>query len=272
MTEARSTLAREEGIWEVLPVISCPSAVCSPTRTYSWEHMGDAGANASVGRLRHQNKDVMDVLICDMFGCGPNAYPRRSHGKTAPRNNVTKIQFDAANSKENIRTRIQAFGEGVRQKCAAKAHIEEVRETEKARAALGLPQTRGQVVTLAQLKAADVVVIPGMSDQAHLMAGVLRSYGINAIGLGVPGEAALDAGNHRANGKECIPQVITMGEAEVALRKLLEEHPERSPTSHPRNRHDLRTVPLLELRRSHPADVRATKTERHEGRGVRFRE
>ncbi|MBI4424262.1 MAG: hypothetical protein HY554_11070, partial [Elusimicrobia bacterium] len=206
--------------WQALPIDFLPleSAPRHPSdlRNDTWYFQGKLLQAAEVVA---GDPDLFPVYLTN-FRCGPDAFiikqveeRMRRAGKP-----FLVLEIDEHSSVAGYRTRLDAFITSIElaQEAAARAH--EKAETETAlsaaegAAAPGADPAPLRFVTLAELKRKKVF-IPRMSDHSLLIAGALRAEGLDATAFRPPTEDALERGRRHANGKECLPYPLIVGEA-----------------------------------------------------------
>ncbi|MBI4348747.1 MAG: hypothetical protein HY553_18050, partial [Elusimicrobia bacterium] len=201
--------------WQALPIDFLPleSATRSPAdlNNDTWYFQGKLLQAAEVVA---EDPDLFPVYITN-FRCGPDAFiikqveaRMRKAGKP-----FLVLELDEHSSIAGYRTRLDAFITSIElaQEAAAVAH--EKAETLSALAAGGAAEPAGlSFITLEELKRKKVF-IPRMSDHSILLAGALRAQGIDARAFRAPTDDALERGRRYANGKECLPYPVVVGEA-----------------------------------------------------------
>ncbi|MBI5179102.1 MAG: CoA activase [Nitrospinae bacterium] len=162
---------------------------------------------AAAEAVRKNHK--LNAIYISNFKCGPDSFITYHVQQQLRGKPYLHLEVDEHSADAGAITRCEAFFDSLENVDAAKY---------AARGRMAPPRSNGKGRT---------IFLPYMCDQAYILAGAFRRYGIHAEVLPKTDQASLELGRRFSNGKECIPYTLTTGDI---LKKAMEKDfdPKRS--------------------------------------------
>lgn len=158
----------------------------------TWTNMYSFQGQKKLAAARYiAGNENLHALIITYFGCGPDAFIDQMFKEELGRHYLT-VQIDEHTSDTGVITRIQAYLN------SAKETIPEKREIK--------PRRESFVINVKDKK---TLWLPDMSPAAHVLASVMRSYGIDARVLPRSQDRSLSMVRKLVTGDVCLPMLYT---------------------------------------------------------------
>src|SRR5512138_252186 len=150
--------------------------------------------------------DGVYALFVSNYSCGPDSFTHHFVQDLMAGKPFTTIETDGHAGDAGTKTRVEAF-----------LHcVEEHRAANVSRPAHEADRLTVKSATIQDIQAAgEIVLLPEMSDAAHMLKAALEGKGLRP--------EALRIGRRHTSGKECLPMTLTLG---CLLERLERSRPE----------------------------------------------
>jgi predicted CoA-substrate-specific enzyme activase len=192
------TILREQGAIAI-PLDAYPVSADAPIfENMFWGH----AQRIQRAAWQVRRTDGVYALFASNYSCGPDSFTHHFVQDLMAGKPFTTIETDGHAGDAGTKTRVEAFLHCVEEHRAANVQ-------KPARSADRLTVKSATIQDIQE--AGEIVLLPEMSDAAHVLKAALEGKGLRAEVLPQPGPEALRIGRRHTSGKECLPMTLTLG-------------------------------------------------------------